>query len=46
MITDTAFYRNPRYHTRQDRSETLDYRRMALVVQGVYVAVLALKPIT
>jgi hypothetical protein len=41
MITDTAFYRNPRYHTAHDTPETLDYTRMAMVVQGVYAAVLA-----
>ncbi len=41
MITDTAFYRNARYHTAHDTPETLDYPRMAMVVQGVYAAVLA-----
>jgi peptidase M28-like protein len=41
MVTDTAFYRNPHYHTTQDTAETLDYGRMAMVVQGVYAAVLA-----
>ncbi len=29
MITDTAFYRNPNYHTEHDTPETLDYVRMA-----------------
>ncbi|HZG51707.1 MAG TPA: M28 family peptidase, partial [Pyrinomonadaceae bacterium] len=42
MITDTAFYRNPHYHTSADTPDTLDYRRMASVVQGVYAAVLSL----
>ncbi|MEO8435628.1 MAG: M28 family peptidase [Pyrinomonadaceae bacterium] len=42
MITDTAFYRNPNYHAASDRPETLDYQRMALVVEGVYAAVLDL----
>jgi len=42
MITDTAFYRNPNYHTRADTPDTLDYRRMAQVVAGVYAAVLDL----
>jgi Zn-dependent M28 family amino/carboxypeptidase len=42
MITDTAFYRNPHYHTARDTPETLDYARMAMVVQGVYAAVLGL----
>ncbi|HST22093.1 MAG TPA: M28 family peptidase, partial [Blastocatellia bacterium] len=42
MISDTAFYRNNRYHTMQDTPDTLDYNRMAMVVQGVYSAVLAM----
>lgn len=41
MITDTAFYRNRNYHTPWDTPETLDYERMAMAVQGVYAAVLA-----
>ncbi len=41
MVTDTAFFRNPRYHTREDRPETLDYARMAEVVKGVHCAVQA-----
>jgi len=36
MLTDTAFYRNPHYHAPSDKPETLDYRRIAQVVQGVY----------
>ena len=39
MITDTAFYRNRNYHTEQDTAEKLDYKRMAMVVEGVYAAV-------
>ena len=42
MITDTAFYRNHNYHTANDTAEKLDYRRMAMVVAGVYGAVLDL----
>jgi len=42
MITDTAFYRNPNYHTSRDKPATLDYGRMAMVVEGAYAAVLAL----
>jgi hypothetical protein len=42
MVTDTAFLRNPNYHTRRDTPETLDYGRMAMVVRGVYGAVMAL----
>ncbi len=36
MVTDTAFFRNPNYHRRSDTADTLDYRRMALVVDGLY----------
>ncbi|MBN1550693.1 M28 family peptidase [bacterium] len=32
MITDTAFYRNPNYHTRSDTPETLDYVFMSELV--------------
>ncbi len=39
MITDTAFYRNDRYHTAADMPETLDYGRMREVVRGVFHAV-------
>jgi Zn-dependent M28 family amino/carboxypeptidase len=40
MITDTAFYRNPRYHTADDTPETLDYARMAEVVRALFTAIL------
>lgn len=40
MITDTAFLRNPHYHTPGDTAGTLDYERMAGVVDGVLNAVL------
>ena len=36
MVTDTAFMRNPHYHQAGDTYETLDYLRMAKVVQGVH----------
>lgn len=42
MVTDTAFYRNPRYHRAEDTPDTLDYRRMAQVVAGLEAAVAAL----
>ena len=42
MITDTAFYRNPNYHTAEDTEEKLDYERMAMVVEGVYATVIEL----
>jgi hypothetical protein len=42
MITDTAYERNPNYHTIHDTPETLDYVRMAGVVDGVFNAVMHL----
>ena len=42
MITDTSFLRNDRYHTARDTADTLDYVRMAKVVEGAYAALLAL----
>lgn len=41
MVTDTAYLRNPRYHTAADTAETLDYAAMARVVDGVANAVLS-----
>jgi hypothetical protein len=38
VITDTAFLRNPHYHTKGDTAETLQYEKMALVVDGVFSA--------
>ena len=40
MISDTAYLRNPRYHTARDTAETLDYARMARVVDAVLNALL------
>jgi Zn-dependent M28 family amino/carboxypeptidase len=42
MITDTAFYRNKNYHETGDTPETLDFRRMGLVVDATLAALLAL----
>jgi len=39
MVTDTAFYRNPHYHAPTDIPETLDYERMAKVVEGLTGAI-------
>ena len=36
MITDTAFLRNHNYHTAEDNADSLDYKRMAKVVQGTF----------
>ena len=35
MVTDTAPFRNPHYHTGGDLPETLDYARLARVVEGL-----------
>ena len=35
MVTDTAPYRYPHYHSRADTPDKLDYERMARVVAGV-----------
>jgi Zn-dependent M28 family amino/carboxypeptidase len=42
MVTDTAFLRNPNYHTAGDTADTLDYRRMAGVVDGAFNTVVFL----
>ena len=42
MITDTSFVRNPLYHTPGDTAATLDYPRMAGVVDGVLGAIFRL----
>lgn len=36
MITDTAFYRYPYYHTYEDTYEKLDYERMSGLIKGLY----------
>ena len=35
MITDTAFFRYPHYHTPQDTPDQLDFTRFARVVEGL-----------
>ncbi|MDF7810051.1 M28 family peptidase [Hymenobacter sp. YC55] len=42
MINDTSFLRNPNYHLPSDTIDTLDFRRMAEVVNGVYAAIMGL----
>lgn len=39
FVTDTAFYRSNNYHTIDDTPDTLDYDRMAKVVEGVFCIV-------
>lgn len=38
MVTDTAFFRNPHYHTPGDRIETLDFGFMARLVDSLELA--------
>ena len=42
MVTDTAFYRNPHYHTVEDTPEKLDYPRLTRVANGLAEALLEL----
>ena len=35
MVTDTAPYRYPHYHTVQDMPDKVDYERLARVVAGL-----------
>jgi Zn-dependent M28 family amino/carboxypeptidase len=42
MVTDTAYLRNPNYHTRGDVATTLNYKKMARVIDGVFGATLHL----
>jgi Zn-dependent M28 family amino/carboxypeptidase len=35
MITDTALFRNQRYHTKEDKPDTLDYQEMSRVASGI-----------
>lgn len=44
MVTDTSFYRNKHYHHPTDIPSTLDYARMAKVVQGVYGVIKSMEP--
>jgi len=39
MVTDTAFYRYPYYHSSNDTAEKLDYPRLAQVCSGLFAAV-------
>ncbi len=42
MVTDTAFFRNPNYHTPRDRPETLDFAFMAALVDSLELGLVAL----
>jgi len=39
MVTDTAFYRYPYYHSTQDTVEKLDYPRLEQICEGLFMAV-------
>lgn len=39
MVTDTAFYRYPHYHSPQDTAEQLDYEALARVTHGLAWAI-------
>ena len=36
MVTDTANFRNPHYHSVGDQIDTLDFEKMSNVVKGIY----------
>ena len=42
VVTDTAFYRNPYYHTPQDTPGNINYKNMLEVIRGLYKVVLNL----
>lgn len=42
MVTDTATFRNPNYHTAADLPDTLDYDRMARVVEAMQAVLIDL----
>jgi len=43
MTTDTAYFRNPNYHTADDTIETIDFEKMRYVVDMVVNAVIDFK---
>lgn len=42
MVTDSSYLRNGNYHTKNDTTGTLDYKRMSQVVEGIYETVIEL----
>jgi len=42
MVTDTAIFRYPYYHTPSDRIDKIDFNRMARVVNGIQYVVVSL----
>ncbi|PRB81259.1 peptidase M28 [Chryseobacterium culicis] len=43
MITDTSFFRNKNYHEPTDTLETLDTKRMAKVIDAIFLSIIHLK---
>lgn len=43
MITNTSFYRNKNYHTKNDTIETLDIYKMSAVIEQLYITIKQLK---
>jgi Zn-dependent M28 family amino/carboxypeptidase len=43
MLTDTAMFRNPNYHTEHDTADTLDFDFMAKVTKSVIAFILAFR---
>ena len=43
MLTNTAFYRNKNYHKKTDTIETLDFKRLALTIDELYLALKQLR---
>jgi hypothetical protein len=39
MVTDTALFRDPHYHTTRDTAARLDYERLARVTLGLQYVV-------
>jgi hypothetical protein len=39
MVTDTALFRYPAYHSNADRPEFVQYERMARVVSGLHAVI-------
>ncbi len=45
MITDTAHYRNPNYHSPDDTIDTIDFASLAAVISELYVSLLKLQKV-
>jgi hypothetical protein len=43
MVTNTAYFRNHNYHTNADKLDLLDISKMALVIDGIFRALVQLE---